>query len=291
MAFAVANVSKIKRDDRWFGAVQAAFRDQELCSRIWHEAHQPTQLPKLFEDIAQYVLRLGESAGQLSNPVKSAAGSHSGTNKKRKLEDDVAPTAPQQNGDAPTGITSPFITFECKDVSFQIPARKKLKLQLVSDAKDQRNGQIRAIHQTTDDVEYALPAEHIEQVFRLPVPEKQARQSHFAIFPKAGAATVDGMPAEQILFVLNETVPPSTATSVGDAIAEDDTYATVTEAALAKLLAPYDKLVVMPSPSEFSSNRPQSHRKGEKAYHVNAYRGSKEGTCLVSFVYARVLLI
>lgn len=36
--------------------------------------------------------------------------------------------------------------------------------------------------------------------------------------------------------------------------------------------------VVRPDPREFVSAVPEAHRKGEKAYHVKAFRGSKEGT-------------
>ena len=37
------------------------------------------------------------------------------------------------------------------------------------------------------------------------------------------------------------------------------------------------KKVVVPSDAEFASAVPQSHRKGEKAWHVKAHRGSKDG--------------
>ena len=35
--------------------------------------------------------------------------------------------------------------------------------------------------------------------------------------------------------------------------------------------------VVVPTEKEFVSATPEAHRKGEKAYHVKAFRGSKEG--------------
>lgn len=37
--------------------------------------------------------------------------------------------------------------------------------------------------------------------------------------------------------------------------------------------------VVRPDEREFVSAMPEAHRKGEKAFHVKAFRGSKEGTC------------
>lgn len=36
--------------------------------------------------------------------------------------------------------------------------------------------------------------------------------------------------------------------------------------------------VVRPDAQEFASAIPEAHRKGEKAYHVKAFRGSKDGT-------------
>lgn len=38
-----------------------------------------------------------------------------------------------------------------------------------------------------------------------------------------------------------------------------------------------DTQVVGPNAKEFVSAMPEAHRKGEKAYHVKAFRGSKEG--------------
>lgn len=37
------------------------------------------------------------------------------------------------------------------------------------------------------------------------------------------------------------------------------------------------KQVIFPEAEQFESAIPQSHRKGEKAYHVKGHRGSKEG--------------
>ena len=249
-------------DVQWFSAVQAAFPDQELCTRIWTEAHQPSRLPQLFEDISRYVLSLKSPQHSIhelpTNP------------KKRKLEDG----APQMNG---AGIANPTVAFECKDVSVQIPARKKLRVQIVGDSVDLKRDELRLVNPTLPEIEYSLPAESIDQVFCLPVPDKQQRQSYFAIIPKPGAKGANGAPAEQILFTLNETSPPSLASSTTDAIAGDDTYVTATHRAFTRLLQKYGKSVTLPLAAEFASARPQSHRKGEKGYHVNAYRGSKEG--------------
>ena len=254
------NMSTQQSDVQWFHAVQAAFPDEELRKRIWVEAHQPTQLPRLFEDLSRYVLSLNAQQQQQQQSSHDMP-----TNlKKRKLEDGSS----QTNGTATAaGIANAHVMFEYKDVSVQIPARKKLRVQLVGDSLDARRSEVRLVNPNNDDTESSLPGESIEQVFCLPVPDKQQRQSYFALLPKQGAST-DGKPAEQILFTLNDT-PQSDA--------GDETNVSSTRRALSQLLARYDKDVTVPDAGEFASSRPQHHRKGEKGYHVNAHRGSKEG--------------
>jgi hypothetical protein len=244
-------MSTQQNDVQWFHAVQAAFPDEELRKRIWVEAHQPTQLPRLFEDMARYVLSLKtHQQQQPSNEMPTNL-------KKRKLDDGSA----QANGTAT--IANAHVMYECRDVSVQIPARKKLRVQFVEDESDIRRGEVRLVNLSNDNTEYSLPVESIEQAFCLPVPDKQQRQSYFVILPKPGATA-----AEQILFTLNDTPLPD---------ADDETNVSSTRKALSRLLRQHDKDVTVPDAAEFASMRPQHHRKGEKGYHVNAHRGSKEG--------------
>ncbi|KJX96567.1 negative regulator of DNA transposition-like protein [Zymoseptoria brevis] len=245
----------------WSQDVQNAFpSNTDLAARIIDVAqrHQG-ELPALFGDIAKHILS--------STPAAPSAS------KKRKL--DESSQAPAQNGTS-TGISNPVISFECKNVSFAVPARKKLKLQLVTDNADANRKEVRVLNQQTNDVEYSISNTQIEQAFCLPVPEKQQRQWNFVIFPQNGAATADGMPCEQMVFTLNETKPDD-ASSASRALIEGDTYVSVTEPEMNQLLQPLGKRVVKPTEAEFSSSIPQSHRKGEKAYHVKSHRGTKEG--------------
>ena len=46
-----------------------------------------------------------------------------------------------------------------------------------------------------------------------------------------------------------------------------------------------DEGVLQPSNEQFASAIPQAHRKGESAYHVKAFRGSKDGQQYESFLY------
>jgi hypothetical protein len=42
-------------------------------------------------------------------------------------------------------------------------------------------------------------------------------------------------------------------------------------------LAQFRKRVIEPSAAEFASSIPESHRKGESAWHVKGFNGSKDG--------------
>jgi hypothetical protein len=248
-------------ESTWSQDVQTAFQgNPNLAARIITTAQQyQGELPALFGDIAKHILS--------STPAAQT------TSKKRKLDESIP--AATQNGSL-GAIASPVVSFECKNVSFAVPARRKLKLQLVADSADPNRKEIRVLHPQTNDVEYSIPHTQIEQAFCLPVPEKQQRQWNFVLFPRHGASTADGMPCEQIVFTMNETKPDD-ATSASRSVVEGDTYVSVTEPEINQLLQSLGKKIVKPTEVEFSSSIPQSHRKGEKAYHVKAHRGTKEG--------------
>ncbi|KXL51580.1 hypothetical protein M433DRAFT_1515 [Acidomyces richmondensis BFW] len=236
----------------------------EICARISAAVLQhpaPNDLAELFHDVA----RILESA---YNQVNGREPS----NKKRKLHEDIL----QVNGAIPASTEDAKSVFSCKDVSFQVPARKKLKLDIAASARDQRRQEIRLENEKTGQVEYKMSADQIDQAFCLPVPEKQLRQWNFVLFPKAGAVDPSGTLCEQIVFTMNET-PPAGACSPAQPEGGTDTFVTVTERELNRVLHFQGKHVVIPNVAEFSSSIPQSHRKGEKAYHVKAHRGSKEG--------------
>jgi hypothetical protein len=223
--------------------------------------------------MARYA-RMGVSNSPL--PVSSS--------KKRKLDDASQPTETLPGAFGHTaGIAHPATTFECTNVSFQVPARKKLKLQIVAEQSDSRKREVRLLNAQTNGVEYALSNAHIDQVFCLPVPEKQQRQSSFVIIPQTGAVAADGTPCEQMVFTMNETKPDDAISSSRPKV-EDDTYVTVTEPELNDLLHAHGKQVIRPDENEFASSIPQPHRKGEKAYHVKAHRGTKEGVCVIAFL-------
>jgi hypothetical protein len=206
------------------------------------------------------------------------------TAKKRKLEQ--APEASERSIGGPNGSyhmsKTPVVTFECKDVSFTSPLRKKLKLQFVHDDSNLFLRQIRLLNPTTHAVEYTLRGEDVEAMFCLPVPEKTQRQQCFLVFPLPGSQSYDGTPAEPLVWTMNET--KGSPEIVGNATkldgSEDDTLVDITRRELQSHLTSLSKKLILPNEREFASEIPQTHRKGEKAFHTKAFRGSKEGTVL-----------
>jgi len=251
----------------WENNVRSAFPDQwpRILSAL--QAHpDPVELGGLFADLAR----------RASVAVPADAPNAS---KKRK-RDENGTVAPQANGTASATITNPTVSFECADVSFQVPARKKLKLQFVADPEDRTRTEIRLLHPQSNQVEHVLPFASIDQAFCLPVPEKAQRQWNFVLFPKPGATAADGTPCEQIVFSLSETAP-KLAQSAERQYSEEDSYVSVTRTEMDGILQQYGKRVTLPTDAEFASSIPQPHRKGEKAYHVKAHRGSKDGASAI----------
>ncbi len=237
--------------------IQAIF-PPAISQQIRTAIHQHPDLRPLFHTIATYV----RDPASLKVPIPSHPALDTSV-KKRKLDE-------LDSGVNGHSIANATTTFDCKDVSFQVPARKKLRLQLVSDARDAQNQEIRLLDQKTANLELSIPSSAIEAVFCLPVPEKQQRQWNFVVFPKEGSG------CEQLVCTMAET-PPTGSELTGHTMRETDTFVTVAELAFNRLLQPVGKQVEIPDANEFVSSMPQPHRKGEMAWHVKGFRGSKDG--------------
>jgi hypothetical protein len=115
------------------------------------------------------------------------------------------------------------------------------------------------------------------------VPEKTQRQFNFCIIPKYGNGVVISPDGEAVLDPIVWTVPdgpPKTAFfGSGVPAMEGSNLGETYESYLQRMLNAKLKhtKVVSPTEKEFVSATPEAHRKGEKAYHVKAFRGSKEG--------------
>ncbi|KAK5171451.1 uncharacterized protein LTR77_004596 [Saxophila tyrrhenica] len=268
------DVSKVDPFQETHDIAQAAF-PPELSTRIRASLGLDQTYHELIRDISRHVTSLQHRQvppqDQPANP------------KKRKLEDEsVTIPKAQQNGSQPAfhnGDLEIHSIFECRDVSVQIPARKKLKLSIQRTEVDDRMAAIALVNQSTEAVEHRLQPHRLEAVFVMPVPDKTVRQNYFVVMPKAGELSSDGKPAEPMVFTMAETPVSASVTHCDRSLptSEDDTHVSLTERALERILVPHHKRITRPDAAEFASSRPQPHRKGEKAYHVNAHSGSKEG--------------
>ncbi|KAF2625229.1 Rtt106-domain-containing protein [Macroventuria anomochaeta] len=249
--------------------VYAAFAsNHELRKRVHAAIDQNPSQSTLFRDISVYIL------GQSSQPPAEP------TTKKRKLGESngaqngtAAPSVPTSGAGDTLTSTSTKAFKSYTGVSFSIPQRKKFTLELV----DNKDGGIRAIG-ATGNVEFALAWKDVDQVFCLPVPEKAKKQHNFIVIPVHGDG-VNPVPEElkpsapePILWTFEE------ATGKNVVEGEDPGPGPMAGAIHHCLIqAGTGKEVIFPDADEFASAIPESHRKGEKAYHVKAHRGSKEG--------------
>lgn len=110
------------------------------------------------------------------------------------------------------------------------------------------------------------------------MPEKAKKQHNFIIIPVHGDGVtpvpedLKGSVPEPIVWTFEE------ATGKNIVEGEDPGPGPMAEVIHHCLIqAGTGKEVVFPDADEFASAIPESHRKGEKAYHVKAHRGSKEG--------------
>ena len=178
---------------------------------------------------------------------------------------------PQQKkrklGDVAEDASTWEIIQSYKDISFSIPQRKKLKLEIGGLPGQGLKGVA-----TGGDVESLVTWSQIREIFCLPVPEKSQAQYNFALF----LAGTDGG-SDQVLWTVPETVPKSGAISPAPPPSSEQTYRSHLLATINQILAKRRRAITVPMEGEFASQIVQSHRKNEKAYHVKAFRGAKDG--------------
>ncbi|KAF1983043.1 Rtt106-domain-containing protein [Aulographum hederae CBS 113979] len=165
--------------------------------------------------------------------------------------------------------------FSVPDVSFSIPQRKKLRLEWVAaDKKDVDKGGIRAVD-ANGKVEFGVSWKDIDQIFCLPVPEKTKRAWNFVAIPTDGNGITADTPetaSEPVVWTYQELTAKEK-----EAAGNPEPEPERTTNLLDKELSTIGKHVVLPDEKEFVSAVVQSHRKNEKAVHVKAHKGSKEG--------------
>ncbi|KAL1639826.1 hypothetical protein SLS58_007570 [Diplodia intermedia] len=273
--------------------VEQAFADQpELKKRVYSAIGESPQHQPLFSSISSYIVQLRQNAHPPPPPSVATNGATAATTttptnepaaKKRKIDGAAEAAAGAGTSGAWTNSAA-GADFTLSDVSFSIPQRKKLQLQLVaasSGAGDSSGGGLRACSGGGANVEFGIGFRDVEQVFCLPIPEKAKRQWNFIIVPKGNdgvnAAPEGTTPPEQIVWTFQE---PTNKELEAGAEAGPEHMAE----RLNRFLTPFGKKVVFPTKEEFQSTIPQSHRKGEPGFHVKAFRGSKEGFLFLTSV-------
>ena len=207
----------------------------------------------LFRDVAQYITHLKHGSGQ-----ESLGSQNEQLSKKRRLEHRPIDTEGWDKGSV----------YDVADVSFSIPQRKKLKLSINKVA----SAGLRAVN-ASGSPEFGVDWDCVRDLVCLPVPDKAQAQYNFCIF----SATVDGIATDQIVWTVPDSVPKD-GTFVGLASSlSGETYRTVLVTILNGALKHYKKRVIEPDKQEFASQVVQAHRKGESAYHIKAFRGTKDG--------------
>ncbi|KAF3491862.1 histone chaperone [Arthroderma uncinatum] len=283
------------------GAISKAFKENRaLQDRIYDAISEYPQCVGLFEDIAKHVCSIQEahenSRYDMSNiapppqrlqqqqitPVEGPAP------KKRKVANGLIGSV---GAGAVGGADSVLIAglqadadlqLYVQDLSFTIPQRKKLRLEFTQDLGG-GNEYIRARNQASGEVEFGVPVAKIQHVLCLPIPEKAQRQFSFCIIPeyKDGITSApDGtITFEPMVWTVPDAAPRSAYLGSGTPVVESaslaETYQTYFQSVFNGKLKHVK--VLCPDEKEFASATPEAHRKSEKAYHVKAFRGSKEG--------------
>lgn len=124
----------------------------------------------------------------------------------------------------------------------------------------------------------------IEYAFYLPVPEKTQVQNNYILFPKGTCLPSKTNPptVEPIVFTIPATAPKEGTiggVEVSEAAAVSDAYKDLFHWAISKRLKNVGNPIpiISANANKFHSKIRQGHRPNERAVHVNAFRGSKDG--------------
>ncbi|EXK38672.1 hypothetical protein FOXG_04907 [Fusarium oxysporum f. sp. lycopersici 4287] len=237
----------------------------DILEGIQRAADTPGRIA-LFNEIATHVY------DQLLN------GGNEPAHKKRRVDvqtngaaNDTKPVKTETNA------ADEAVLLEIKEISVSVPQRKKFELCFTDGHIYARApntaAPIPAITYAWSDIEY---------VFYLPVPEKNQVQHNYVIFPRGTCLpSKTNPPAEEpLVFTVPATAPKQGTIGgpdAGSAAAVSDNYKSLFHWALNRHLKPNGVSIISADPNKFQSMVRQPHRPSEKAVHVKAFRGSKDG--------------
>jgi hypothetical protein len=169
------------------------------------------------------------------------------------------------------------VILEVRDVSFSLPQRKKQHMGIAQYGADinapSTKFAIYTRNPATNEVDMEVPLDRFAYALRLPVPEKTSKLYNFCLLPKSTGP----QSTEPIIWTVNhgplKSCHISNPVLAKIASGPED----VLETALDYILKKHGINLTFPTAAEFASATPEAHRKGEKAYHVKAFRGSKDG--------------
>ncbi|KAK5096774.1 hypothetical protein LTS08_007264 [Lithohypha guttulata] len=191
-------------------------------------------------------------------------------NKKRRIDEDGNDTQNQPHEQTGQGK----LVLEARDISFSLPQRKKLHLGLVEyGSQADRSFAIQLRNPGTNQVESKYPFSSYAHALRLPVPEKNQKQYNFCLLPVSGKE----VSVEPIIWTVNHGPLKSYKIESDELKSIAPGPEDVLENALNLAFQGTDVKLVLPTEKEFASALRESHRKNDIAYHIKAFRGSKEG--------------
>ncbi|KAI9643399.1 Syntaxin-7 [Ciborinia camelliae] len=280
------------------GSLQKAFQSRpDIQNAIAAASRAGPEYIELFNQISLHVCET--ISQQTSEPAS----------KKRRINESLASRSVPNDtngtsnsaGSAPATGEDPVL-LEIKEISVVIPQRKKYTLCFTSTHLYAR---LPTSEEPVSGMSYAwkdIGTSHAlvllevslivcvfaEYVFCLPVPEKSQKQYNYILFPKnsiisPSKPSPSAPPTpEPLVFTITDGAPKAgtiggTDGSAASAVS-DDYKSLLTWALTTRLKATGNTLKITESdPKLFSSAIRQSHRPSEKAVHVRAFRGSKDG--------------
>ncbi|KAH7149057.1 putative negative regulator of DNA transposition [Dactylonectria estremocensis] len=245
----------------------------DIIEGIQKAADSPTRVA-LFNQIASHVYDTIQGNGEPAHKkrrvdVDQANGSVNGSANGTKVNN---------SANTITNAADEAVLLEIKEISVSVPQRKKLEICFTANHLYARvpgtTAPIPAITHAWTDIEY---------VFYLPVPEKTQVQHNYIVFPRGTYLPSKTNPPteEPLVFTVPSTAPKQgtiAGPESGTAAAVSDTYKSLFHWALNRHLTPAGNVeIVSANTNKFHSMVKQPHRPNEKAVHVKAFRGSKDG--------------
>ncbi|TQN68089.1 Histone chaperone [Colletotrichum shisoi] len=255
--------------------LEAVFQSRpDILQGIRKAADTPARVA-LFNNIASFVHEQINGPEPVSKRRRVDEGPTNGF-KPTNTSGTVAKAAPKSSG---TGnAADEEVLLEIKEISVSVPQRKKYDLCFTANHLYARAPNTTA---PVEGITYAW--EDIEYAFYLPVPEKTQVQHNYVLFPRGTCLPTKTAPEKEALVFTVPSTPPKQGTIGGPranaASTVSDTYRALFDWALTTHLSSAGNRaeIVAADPSKFHSLVRQPHRPSEKAVHVKAFRGSKDG--------------